>query len=260
MSDLIVELPSYADLLTVSDGHPVVEYFLHPSRLHRAWAFRPGATATVAWIADTRRGRSLTAIGQPSEAAVLVSAVRETGTSADHLTIPAGTVPLLPFTVGDGNDWDWFWTATPPTPRPGEASVVHLDVTDSRIRSEVVGLLDIGAPGASTRPSDADATGSSATTWFGIRRYVDGAAVLVACAARSMRDPGIAHLSSITTHPDHRGRGLAGDLTTALTRRDLDNGARAMTLGMYADNDVARRVYEKIGFAVGQAFSSRSLS
>lgn len=70
----------------------------------------------------------------------------------------------------------------------------------------------------------------------------------------------VAHLRAIATHPDHRGRGLGADITAAVTRRGLDAGAPAATLGMYSENDVARRLYERLGFRVGQAFASCDVS
>lgn len=255
MSAQVVELSSYADLLEVTDGNPVVRYNHHPSVFRRAWAVNRGPTATAAWTADTsHRGRTITAIGVPEDAAALVAAVLDAEPGAGHLTVPAGTVPRLPFAVGTGRDWDWFWTTTPPSTRPGEAAVVDLDVTDPVIKEQVARLLDTAAPGASARPDD-----PGAARWSGIWAPAGDDDILAACAARRERVPGVTNLGSITTHPDHRARGLAGDITAATTRHELERGARAVTLGMYADNDVARRVYEKVGFAVGQAFSSRSL-
>lgn len=60
--------------------------------------------------------------------------------------------------------------------------------------------------------------------------------------------PGLARFQDVKTHPDHRGRGLAGTLTHAVGRFGLDElGAR--TLVMVADPAyVAVRVYRSVGF------------
>ena len=71
--------------------------------------------------------------------------------------------------------------------------------------------------------------------------------------------PGVPHLASIATHPSARGRGLGALVTAALTRRLLDEGAPVVTLGMYADNDVARRMYLRLGFRCDHRWSSRAV-
>lgn len=60
---------------------------------------------------------------------------------------------------------------------------------------------------------------------------------------------GLARFQSVKTHPDHRGRGLAGTLTHVVARFGLDElGAR--TLVMVADPTyVAIRVYRSVGFS-----------
>jgi ribosomal protein S18 acetylase RimI-like enzyme len=69
-----------------------------------------------------------------------------------------------------------------------------------------------------------------------------------AAAARRTTFAGASYLSSIGTRPRFRGMGL-GRLVSAVVLRDaLDAGSRWTYLGVFADNDVARRMYEGLGF------------
>ena len=58
---------------------------------------------------------------------------------------------------------------------------------------------------------------------------------------------------------DVRGQGLGSAVTGWLTRQLLDDGNRWVTLGMYSDNDVARRIYQRLGFTCWHAFTSGRL-
>jgi GNAT superfamily N-acetyltransferase len=80
---------------------------------------------------------------------------------------------------------------------------------------------------------------------------VDG---VPAAIARRATTPDGTYLSSIGTRPAFRGRGL-GALATALAMRDaLAAGSPIIHLAVEADNDVALRLYERLGFAtVGDA-------
>lgn len=75
--------------------------------------------------------------------------------------------------------------------------------------------------------------------------------------------PGLApHLVSLGVDPEHRGRGLAGAVLAAAVRDGLaegtDVGRPAVWLGLFASNEVARRVYERLGFELGHEFESRN--
>ena len=61
--------------------------------------------------------------------------------------------------------------------------------------------------------------------------------------------PGLARFQQVQTHPDARGRGLAGTLVHAVSRYGFDE-LGAHTLVMVADPDyLAIRVYRSVGFA-----------
>lgn len=81
--------------------------------------------------------------------------------------------------------------------------------------------------------------------WYGA--FVDER--LVCSMGLFTASPGLARFQSVKTHPDHRGRGLAGTLTHVVARFGLDELA-AQTLVMVADPAyLAIRVYRSVGFA-----------
>jgi predicted GNAT family acetyltransferase len=92
--------------------------------------------------------------------------------------------------------------------------------------------------------------------WFGVRD-VDR---LVACAAVEEDRPGVPGLASIATDPQYRGRGLGGAVTAGATRWAFERGHEVVTLGMYSDNAVARRMYHRLGFSGDHRWSSRGLN
>jgi len=94
--------------------------------------------------------------------------------------------------------------------------------------------------------------------WFDERTFVNGmfsgafdAGKLVAIAGVHVHSERyrVAALGNITTHPSHRGRGLGTAVTAALCRRLLVE-ADDIGLNVKADNLVAQRCYERIGFEI----------
>ena len=81
--------------------------------------------------------------------------------------------------------------------------------------------------------------------YFGVREAGRLAAV-AGVHVSSDRDK-IAVLGNITTHPEHRGRGLATRLTTRLCT-ELVNEGKQVCLNVKADNYAAIRCYQKLGF------------
>jgi GNAT superfamily N-acetyltransferase len=59
---------------------------------------------------------------------------------------------------------------------------------------------------------------------------------------------GIAVLGGIFTLPAARGRGYASAVTSALVSELLDRSCRDVVLNVNADNETARRVYDRLGF------------
>jgi ribosomal protein S18 acetylase RimI-like enzyme len=69
-----------------------------------------------------------------------------------------------------------------------------------------------------------------------------------AATARRTTIDGASYLSSIGTRPAFRGRGLGGLVTTLATRDSLEDASNFTYLGVFAENDLARRLYERLGF------------
>jgi ribosomal protein S18 acetylase RimI-like enzyme len=84
--------------------------------------------------------------------------------------------------------------------------------------------------------------------WFGA--FLDGA--LVSQMGLVSASPGLARFQTVETHPDARGRGLAGTLVHHVAQYGFGELA-AHTLVMVADPDyLAVRVYRSVGFADGE--------
>lgn len=75
--------------------------------------------------------------------------------------------------------------------------------------------------------------------------------VLIAMAGERMRPVGFTEISGVCTHPDHRGKGLAGALIKVGLQRIKARGETAF-LHSYASNAAAIGLYESLGFRVRQ--------
>lgn len=73
---------------------------------------------------------------------------------------------------------------------------------------------------------------------------------LVAAAGTHLVSPsyGVAAVGNVFTHPDHRGCGHATVLTSAVVAELLARGTRDVVLNVAQDNEVAIRIYERLGF------------
>ncbi|HEY6531532.1 MAG TPA: GNAT family N-acetyltransferase [Acidimicrobiales bacterium] len=71
---------------------------------------------------------------------------------------------------------------------------------------------------------------------------------LVAMAGERLHLDGWTEISAVCTHPSARGRGLAATLTRHVATEILERGETPF-LHVRADNESARRVYDRLGFA-----------
>jgi ribosomal protein S18 acetylase RimI-like enzyme len=85
--------------------------------------------------------------------------------------------------------------------------------------------------------------------YLGVR--VDGR--LVAMAGRRMKPQGWVEISAVCTDEAHRGRGYAARLVRAVAAGIRRDGDRAF-LHVRADNEGARKVYERLGFVLRREF------
>ena len=70
---------------------------------------------------------------------------------------------------------------------------------------------------------------------------------LVAMADERLHLTGFCEISAVCTHPDYRGRGYARALTTMVAERIIARG-EVPFLHLAATNDVAMRLYKRLGF------------
>ncbi len=70
---------------------------------------------------------------------------------------------------------------------------------------------------------------------------------LIAMAGERFRPEGATEISAVCTHPDFRGQGLAGALSSSAARRILDRGEIPF-LHAWSTNTSAIALYEKLGF------------
>ena len=219
------------------------------------WA---GDSGAVGWLVPSPRypgSGHLVCLGEPAAAVdLLADVVAETDAAGDltvgSASLPRTAVPALPphLRIDPANEWEWFATTTPPPVQPGEAEVRWLGEPD---HDDIVRLLR-----THSGRHDAEPGQEHAKRWCGIR---DDAGDLVAVAAHTEFWSSVPFLASVATRSDQRGRGLGGAVTGWITRRLLEEGRPRVTLGMYSDNDVARRVYLRLGFEVVHRFTSGRL-
>jgi len=245
---------SHDELLTATDGDPFVRYEI-PDDLPKP-AFVYGRSALMA--RRTHNGwAGMAAIGDAEGIGRILQDLTGEPTLAgiSTITVPRSSfdelAPQLALT-GEGGDWDWMWIDGPTNRLPIDDRIVTLD--DSADAAELTALNVRGNPSAESEP------GSGRTElWLGARK--DSGAI-VAAGALHRNAAGAGHLTGIVVDPDHRGTGLGAAVTVALTRAAIQRPGRisgVCTLGMYATNDVARRLYQRLGYRTAQAFASRRI-
>jgi predicted GNAT family acetyltransferase len=168
--------------------------------------------------------------------------------SPDSLAALADLVPAR------GDLWVVEMAEWPPV--PGTARVTHpvCQMVAHDLRPvdtsafEIVPLTDADAPQmralvALTEPGPFFARTHQLGDFIGVKQ--DG--VLVAMAGERMKPQGFTEVSGVCTHPDHRGRGYAGVLTSTVAARIADRGETPF-LHVYPGNTGAIALYETLGF------------
>jgi len=250
---------------------PYIRFELDAGALESV-AVRGGSA--VAWVGRHRNGlRWATGLAldprddaHVATAATLVAELALPLVGTDHAvagcTVSRGGRDALPAALRPPEAWEWDFWCTDHDPQPAalrtayhaDPGVTDLDAADPRIGP----LLDLASPSAPLRPGD-----PRVVRWAGVEDPEGGlpdtgglAAVLAVTRPRSGAD----HLNDVATHPERRGRGLARLLCGRVTVDSLRSGAPAVTLGMYADNDAARRVYDALGFTCVRGQTSGPLA
>lgn len=241
-------LADVRDLHALPGADRYVRAEADPGRVSEAWA----GGGALGWVLPSRRvsGRShVVALGQSEAAVHLLHAVLAVhGEAVGSVSLPRDADRhLTTHTLDPRNDWEWFVTEEAPPVQPAETSVRWLD---DGAAAEVQALLDRSSPRHDVRPGE-----PGVRRWCGVR-HGDR---LVAVAAHVEHTAGIPLLASIATAPEYRGRGLGAAVTAWLTRTLLGEGAPMVTLGMYSDNAVARRVYQRLGYVCERELTSGRL-
>lgn len=224
---------------------------------------RPGRRGgTGAWLVPLRPGRPA---GAPPAKAELVAERRRVLTAArtlvDHGLVErwrlrSASVPLehadavravLPLS-DVGGDWDWMWTTAQPAPDPREELLVELD--DGEHAAELRSFAHTHNPRVWTRIGE-----GHVVRWVGVR---DADGSLLAVGGAEEEDSGVPHLAGILTARHARGQGWGQVVSSALTRWAVRRDG-VCTLGMFSDNDTARRLYRRLGYRTARSWHSRQL-
>ncbi len=248
----------HAELLSALDDDAFVRFEIDPGGLSRVRA-EPGRGAAFVSLHPHRAVTWITSLaadpGSSDDIAVavrlLVDLAAESAAAGDPVTgvtVSRGGRELLPAELRSPEAWQWdfWWTDVAPAPvvtaYADALSVVDLHESDPRIPL----LLGLASPSAPISPGD-----PRVTRWAAIEDPEGGlpdTGGLAALLAETLHRSGAAHLNDVATHPDRRGRSLAKALCGQVTADALAAGRPAVSLGMYADNDAARRVYTALGF------------
>jgi GNAT superfamily N-acetyltransferase len=118
------------------------------------------------------------------------------------------------------------------------------------VAAEIVAvLLDaFGVDDSHSGPIRTETATSLSHPWF--THYVVRWRGMPAAVARRATFDGLTYLSSVGTVPAARGRGFAGLVSAAAALDGVRAGSRSVTLGVFADNDQAIRLYRRIGFEI----------
>jgi GNAT superfamily N-acetyltransferase len=248
----------HAELVQALDGDAFARFEVDPGGLSRIRTVAGRAAAFVS-VHPHRAVTWVSALaadpGSPADVDLavrllvdLAAEAAEAGNPVTGVTVSRGGRDLLPAALRPPEAWQWdfWWTDVPPAPVRTEYGdtlrVVDLDSADPRIPL----LLEVASPSAPISPGD-----PRVTRWAAIEDPDGGltdTGGLAALLAETQQRSGAAHLNDVATHPDRWRRALAKVLCGQVTADALAAGRPAVTLGMYADNDAARRVYDALGF------------
>ena len=244
------QLEGLDELLRLYGDDAFVRAHANQSQTHSTWA-HDGACG---WMTPHESGNGrmwLTTWGPAESAARLMEGVyREVGRRLVAVTLPRDADHHLPpgFVLRPRNDWEWFVTWTDPPLQEREGEVCWLPgVSDD----ELTDFLRQWSPRHDVEPRQ-----EGVVRWCGARGAKDE---LVAVAAHVEHVPDVPYLASIATAGHVRGQGYGGAVTAWITRELLREGRGWVTLGMYSDNDVARRVYHRLGYRCDHHFTSGGL-
>ncbi len=237
-------LPGHA---LVHDGVAVVQRLGHRPGLWVA-PLRPGradGTAPTGEELAEEAARVAGALRLVREAGVLEAwGARSASVPQEHAAVGRAGLPL----TDEGGDWEWMWAGAAPPPEPREKALVLLD--DLRDAEELRAFAHAHNPRVWTRIGE-----GAMTRWVGAR---DAGGTLLAVGGAESEDSGVPHLAGILTATGARGQGWGRVVSAALTRWAVEAHG-VCTLGMFSDNDTARRLYRRLGYRTARRWHSRRL-
>jgi ribosomal protein S18 acetylase RimI-like enzyme len=246
-------LTTAAELADATGRHPVAVLDVGAGFVPPAHAVGSPADGAVVFRRRSDHGvPGSAALGTASGLATLLDdpAVRAavTGGGNRHLSVPRGLMPVVAqrLDLGHrGGEWDWMWTRSAPPEVPHEGAVGPMEPAD---REEMVDFLEVHSPRTHGQPF-----ARPEQHWVGVR---DDDGTLVALGCSEPVASGLPTLAGIAVDVRRRGEGWGAAVTAHLTRLAVDE-AGACALGMFADNDVARRLYHRLGYTTGMEWTSR---
>ncbi|MGN6753482.1 MAG: GNAT family N-acetyltransferase [Intrasporangium sp.] len=242
---------SREEILELTGSDPFVRCEIRTPLEAPAWA--SGAAVAVLRHSNIRR-LGVAVLGPAEDVEALSAGLADSG-DLHRLGVGGVTVVRESFEAlrrhlplaDKGGDWEWLCTTTQPAPIPQEDRLIPLSENDL---PDIRALLAVANARTDARPFE-----YPHQVWVGVR---DGSGRLVACGVREPNLVGVPVLAGITVDESVRGTGLGLAVTARLTR-DAVREAGTCTLGLYSDNDVARRLYHGLGYGNGHAFRSRPL-
>jgi len=246
-------LTTAAELVDATGGHPVAVLDVGAGFVPPAHAVGTPADGAVVFRRRSDHGvPGSAALGTASGLATLLDdpAVRAavTGGGNRHLSVPRGLMPVVAqrLDLGHrGGEWDWMWTRSAPPEVLHEDAVGPLEPAD---REEMVDFLEVHSPRTHGQPF-----ARPEQHWVGVRD-ADGTLVGLGCSEPAAS--GLPTLAGIAVDVRRRGEGWGAAVTAHLTRLAVDETG-ACALGMFADNDTARRLYHRLGYTTGMEWTSR---
>lgn len=204
-------------------------------------------------LAPTPAGLSVAGYGTGAPALVAeLFAAGDLGGPLRGIDLPRELDLPEPVRVGLGLQrqpgWDWLWTETPPAAPCVE--VVELDpATDAEAIRECL---------AEANPETWGDPGPDDAGWWGVADRTGRLAGVVGATEQGGRTANATswHLGGLGVRPGDRGRGLGAALMAAATRAGLAAGADWVSLGVWAHNLTAIRLYHRLGYRTGHRRAS----